>query len=83
MKITKVRLKFQLWGGNAMRNVIISVAISILALAGIAQASVCPTSNVIQDPAEFQWTSQNGYWSGTLEIGEATLAIGADADVTI
>ncbi len=62
-----------------MRNIII---ISILALAGIAQASVCPTSNVIQDPAEFQWTSQNGYWSGTLEIGEATLSIGADTLTT-
>ncbi len=60
-----------------MRSVIISLAISILALAGIAQASVCPTSNVIQDPAEFLWTSQNGYLSGTLEIGEATLPIGA------
>ncbi len=69
-------------GGNRMRNVIISLLISILAVAGIAQASVCPTSNVIQDPAEFLWTSQNGYLSGTLEIGEATLAIGADTLTT-
>jgi FtsP/CotA-like multicopper oxidase with cupredoxin domain len=37
---------------------------------------------VIQNPAEFQWTTQNGYLSGTLEIGEATLAIGADTLTT-
>jgi suppressor of ftsI len=51
-------------------------ALSILALAGPARSSVCPTSNVIQPPAEFQWTAQNGYWSGTLELGAATLNIG-------
>ncbi len=65
-----------------MRKAIISLAISVLALAGVAQGSVCPTSNVIQDPAEFLWTAQNGYWSGTLEIGQATLTIGADTLTT-
>lgn len=54
----------------------ISVALSILALTGIAQASTCPTSNLIQDPVDFQWTQQNGYFSGTLELGQATLNIG-------
>lgn len=54
----------------------------VLALAGAAEAGVCPGSNVIQDPVEFQWTAQNGYWSGTLEIGEATLTIGADTLTT-
>jgi FtsP/CotA-like multicopper oxidase with cupredoxin domain len=69
-------------GGNAMRNAVISLAISILALAGIAQASVCPTSNVVQDPAQFQWTSQNGFWSGTLEFGAASLTFGANTLTT-
>ncbi len=65
-----------------MRNAVVFLATLILTLAGIAEASVCPTSNVIQDPAEFQWASQNGYWSGTLEIGAATLTIGADTLTT-
>jgi len=65
-----------------MRKVIMSLAISIIFLGGVAQASVCPTSNVIQDPADFLWTAQNGYWTGTLEFGEATLAIGADTLTT-
>lgn len=65
-----------------MKNVIMTLAISILALAGTAQASVCPTSNVIQDPAQFQWTQQNDYWTGTLEFGEATLNFGADTLTT-
>ena len=39
--------------------------------AGVAQAGVCPTTNVIQDPPAFQWTYQGTYWSGTLEIGPA------------
>lgn len=51
--------------------------VMFLSLVGIGQASTCPASNVIQDPAEFQWTSNSGYWSGTLEIGAATLSIGA------
>ncbi len=65
-----------------MRKAVISLAISILALAGVAQAGVCPTSNVIQDPAQFQWTAQNGYWSGTLEFGAASLTFGADTLTT-
>jgi FtsP/CotA-like multicopper oxidase with cupredoxin domain len=65
-----------------MTNLIISLAISILALVGIAQASQCPGSNIIQDPVEFEWTPQNGYYSGTLEFGEATLTIGADTLTT-
>src|SRR3990172_11622809 len=69
-------------GGAAMRKVIMSLAISIIFLGGVAQASVCPTSNVIEDPADFLWTAQNGYWTGTLEFGEATLAIGADTLTT-
>jgi FtsP/CotA-like multicopper oxidase with cupredoxin domain len=69
-------------GCGALRNAVIFLATVILTLAGTAEASVCPASNVIQDPAEFQWTSQNGYWSGTLEIGAATLTIGTDTLTT-
>jgi FtsP/CotA-like multicopper oxidase with cupredoxin domain len=60
----------------------ICLAISILAVAGTAQASVCPASNVIQDPPAFQWTAQNGYWYGVLEFGATTLTIGADTLTT-
>jgi FtsP/CotA-like multicopper oxidase with cupredoxin domain len=58
----------------------------MLVFAGSAQASTCPTSNVIQDPPEFVWTPPSGpggYWSGTLEIGEAIdLPIGGDSLTT-
>src|SRR3990172_8871014 len=69
-------------GCDAMRNAVILMASLVLTLAGTAEASVCPGSNVIQDPAEFQWTAQSGYWSGTLEIGAATLTIGVDTLTT-
>ena len=45
-------------------------------LAGSAQATVCPDTNVIQDPQPFQWTNAGSYWSGTLEIGKASFIIG-------
>ena len=47
-----------------------------------ASASVCPTSNVIEDPVTFQWTDQGTYWSGTLEIGPAMLMVGSDTLTT-
>lgn len=40
------------------------------------QAGVCSATNAIQDPTEFQWTPQSGYYMGTLEFGAATLNIG-------
>jgi FtsP/CotA-like multicopper oxidase with cupredoxin domain len=51
-------------------------AISMVALAGAAQASPCPTTNVIVDPVEFGWTTESWGYSGTLEIGEASFVIG-------
>jgi FtsP/CotA-like multicopper oxidase with cupredoxin domain len=54
----------------------------VLAPASIAEASPCPTSNVIEEPAQFVWTQNNGYFSGTLEFGAATLAVGADTLTT-
>ncbi len=62
--------------GNAARRALIPLAILAMALGGVARASVCPTSNVIQDPPEFQWTAQSGYYTGTLEIGAATVSFG-------
>src|SRR3990172_5637928 len=69
-------------GCDAMRNAVILMASLVLTLAGTAEASECPTSNVILDPVEFQWTAQSGYFSGTLDIGAATLTIGADTLTT-
>ncbi len=63
------------------RQSILALAL-LLAPLGVAQASVCPTTNVIQDPPAFQWTNAGAYWSGTLEIGEANLVIGADTLTT-
>lgn len=59
-----------------MRTAISIMAITIFFVVGGAQASLCPTTNVIEDPVAFQWTQQNGYWSGTLEIGKADFIIG-------
>lgn len=52
-----------------------SVSVSMFALTGGAQAGLCPSTNVVQDPPEFVWqyNSQYDYYSGTLEIGEANL----------
>lgn len=52
------------------------LAAPILTWAAIAEASECPASNVIEDPAELQWTANGGYFTGTLEFGAATLDVG-------
>jgi FtsP/CotA-like multicopper oxidase with cupredoxin domain len=44
------------------------IVLTMLALAGGAQATECPTTDVIQDPEVFQWSGNEG----TLEIGEAS-----------
>lgn len=43
----------------------------------VANASTCPASDVVTDPVLFQWTyhSAGDYYSGTLEMGEATFTI--------
>ena len=62
---------------------ILTIALAFLVISlGLAQASVCPNTNVIQDPPAFLWADENGYHSGTLEIGEATLTIGGDTLTT-
>jgi FtsP/CotA-like multicopper oxidase with cupredoxin domain len=54
-----------------------------------AEITACPTTNVIVDPPQFQWTfhpvtasNPEPYYSGTMEIGEATFTIGADTLTT-
>lgn len=58
-------------------------------LATAAGASPCPTTNLVEDPPVFQWTfhpvsaeNPEPYFSGTLEYGEATFAIGGETLTT-
>ena len=51
--------------------------------------TVCPSTNVVQDPAELQWTyhpvtanNPEAYYSGTLEYGEATFTINGETLTT-
>ena len=52
--------------------------ISMFISGGIAQASQCPSTNVIEDPPVFQWSGNEG----TLEIGEASFVIGGETLTT-
>ncbi len=52
--------------------------ISMFLTGGIAQASQCPGTNVIEDPPVFQWSGNEG----TLEIGEASFVIGGETLTT-
>ena len=52
--------------------------ISMFVSGGIAQASQCPGTNVIEDPPVFQWSGNEG----TLEIGEASFVIGGETLTT-
>jgi FtsP/CotA-like multicopper oxidase with cupredoxin domain len=61
---------------------VLSIAIAMFFLVGSAQASTCPGTNVIEDPEAFQWTNQGGYFSGTLEFGEASFTIGGESLTT-
>lgn len=51
-------------------------------ISSTAQASTCPSNNVITDPADFVWTyhpagggNAEPYYSGTMEVGEQTFTI--------
>jgi FtsP/CotA-like multicopper oxidase with cupredoxin domain len=67
---------------HAVSSTLVLLTALVLTRAATAEASVCPTSNVIRDPVEFQWTANDGYFSGTLELGAASLTIGADTLTT-
>jgi FtsP/CotA-like multicopper oxidase with cupredoxin domain len=58
------------------------LSVVFLVLAGSAQAGVCPSTNVIEDPERFVWTNQGDHWSGTLEIGAETFDIGGETLTT-
>lgn len=57
--------------------------------ASVAQASPCPTQDVVADPPQFQWTyhpadesNPEPYYSGTMEVGEASFVIGGETLTT-
>lgn len=61
----------------------------LAACATSALASPCPQTNVVQNPPIFQWThhpvsasNPEAYFSGTLEMGEATFTIGGGTITT-
>ena len=75
-----------------MRNRLIYMLFATLFLSLItinSQASQCPSSNVVTDPVLFSWThhpvtanNAEAYWSGTLEMGEATFEINGETLTT-
>ncbi len=58
------------------------LTVALFGLATGAQAQTCNSSDAIVDPPVFQWTQENGYKSGTLEVGEATFCIGGETLTT-
>jgi len=65
-----------------MRSLALILPIAALGLATGAQAQQCTSSDAIMDPPVFQWTQENGYKSGTLELGEVTLCVGGETLTT-
>lgn len=77
---------------------LVSVGGMVLALAGCSDDNLgegagtltaCPTTNVVEEPPQFQWTyhpasptNPEPYYSGTLEMGEATFTIGGQTLTT-
>jgi len=67
----------------------ISGLVIYLSLTSSIYASQCLTTNTIDDPPQFQWThhpatakNPEEYYSGTMEIGEASFVIGGDTITT-
>lgn len=72
-----------------MKLVNIALCLMCLSYPMLAVSSQCPGSDAITDPPIFQWThhpvgggNNEEYYSGTLEIGEATFNIGGDTITT-
>lgn len=65
-----------------MRTLTFIVPAAVLGIATAAQAQQCVSPDVIEDPPVFQWTQENGYKSGTLEVAEATFCIGGETLTT-
>ncbi len=71
---------------NLVRSALVTV---ILGCAIVSFGSQCPASNTTSNPEIFQWThhpatanNPEEYFSGTMEMGEATLMVGADTITT-
>ena len=61
----------------------------VLSVPLLVNATSCPSTNVVTDPPQFQWThhpvsadNPNEYYSGTLEMGEVTLNINGETLTT-
>jgi len=62
--------------GEKMKQLLLAMVL-LPALISNSKASTCPASNIVTDPVLFEWTynSSGDYYSGTLEMGEATFNI--------
>jgi FtsP/CotA-like multicopper oxidase with cupredoxin domain len=72
-----------------MKRILAPFFLLVLFTPLLASASQCPSSNVVNDPPLFQWTyhpasadNLNAYYSGTLEMGSATLDINGETLTT-
>ena len=65
-----------------MKKILSLVLFLILAVPVLANATQCPTSNVVTDAKLFQWTDHGSYSSGTLVMGEATFNINGETLTT-
>ena len=72
-----------------MKKILSKVLYLALAIPIFANATSCPTDNVVIDPPVFDWTyhqvtanNEEAYYSGTLEFGEATFDINGDSITT-
>ncbi|MDH5325299.1 MAG: multicopper oxidase domain-containing protein [Gammaproteobacteria bacterium] len=72
-----------------MNKITSIVGALLLGGASIAQATQCPTTNVISEPELFQWThhpattgNPEEYYSGVLEMGEASFVINGETLTT-
>ena len=72
-----------------MRNRVLVLSLIGASSVTLAMATVCPTTNVVQNPEVFVWThhpadgnNPEEYYSGTLEMGEATFQIGGETVTT-
>jgi len=68
---------------------ILLLSLVLATFAGTAWASPCPSTNVVADPVDFQWTfhpvttnNPEPYYSGVLEYGEATFDFNGDSLTT-
>ena len=68
---------------------LLTVVVATFGTVSAALASPCPGTNLIEDPADFQWTwvedlsePNGGYYTGTMEMSEATFQFANGQDLT-